>query len=217
MRKLTWIGVWRMFFSFPHYQALQQLQRLLNATASLVCGREIAKSTDSFQLVPAATLASSLTSTSQTLSSAVIGISWFGSACRVDLAFDVCRDISAWRERRVLWLRLRAKLTLFTEGSTVTSPFSVCSRARAVSDFGPYVSLCLYDIHRTTVLLLSVWSRERCGIDVTHETTVKIHPGQSNTTEAIARPLSLYLRGGLMVDRAMASASAVFAVIDAES
>jgi hypothetical protein len=84
-----------MFFSCSDYQALRPLQRLQIANASLVRGRETAKSTHSFQLIPAATLMISLTITFQKVSSAVAGMSWCDSACRVDLAFDVCRDISA--------------------------------------------------------------------------------------------------------------------------
>lgn len=52
---------------------------------------------------------------------------------------------------------------------------------------------------------------------MTYDTTVNTHPGQRSTTEATARPLSRYLKGGLTVDSAMANASAVLAVIEAES
>ena len=67
------------------------------------------------------------------------------------------------------------------------------------------------------MLLLSARVLVWVGVDMTHDTTVNTQPGQSNTTEATARPFFLYVKGGLTLARAIASASAELAVIEAES
>ena len=52
----------------------------------------------------------------------------------------------------MLGVLLWGKVTQFTDGSTALFCFSTFSRARAVSDFGPYLSRWSYDIHKRMVL-----------------------------------------------------------------